>query len=444
MRKRIVLTTFGSLGDLHPYIAIALGLKDRGHDAIIATSRVYQEKIERAGLCFRSVRPDLPTAEETQEIVRRVMDPRRGPAYLFKRLLLPALRDSYEDLMAATDDADLLVAHMITLAAPLVAEKRSLRWVSSALQPSIFLSASDPPAFAGLPWLAAVYRLGTGATRAVLGFGRAVQSAWLAPVRRFRRELGLPAIRASDLDMQVSPFLHLALFSHVIGTPQPDWPRETRQTGFCFYDRLEDTELKVAPRARSKLRADRGLSPEIDTFLKDGRPPLVFTLGSSAVMNPGSFFRVSIEAAGEAGERALLLVGVDPGNLMSQRLPDTILAAPYAPYSEVFGRSAAIIHQGGVGTTGQALRAGRPQLVVPFAYDQPDNAARVARIGAALVLELRRYTPERAANALRSLLDNPAYNERAVEIGRDIRQEDGVRAACDAIEEQLGAGGMAP
>ncbi|HEX5324298.1 MAG TPA: glycosyltransferase [Capsulimonadaceae bacterium] len=427
MAKRIVLTTFGSFGDLHPYMALALELRRRGHEAVIATSGVYRKKIEGAGLGFADVRPDLLPPEEAQDMIAKVMDERRGPAYLFKKMLMPALRDSYDDLLAATDGADLMIGHLITFAAPLVAEKRRLRWVSIALQPSVFFSVYDPPILPGAPWPAWFHGLGPGVTRALFSLARGVQSFWFQPILGLRKELGLPPPACADLDMQVSPYLHLALFSRMLAAPQPDWPAQTRQTGFCFYDQLE---------------AGKDLTAEIDAFLNAGSPPVVFTLGSSAVMNPGTFYKESLEAVKPLNTRALLLVGSDPGGLLSQKLPDSILAAPYAPYSEVFPRCAAIVHQGGVGTTAQALRSGRPQLVVPFAYDQPDNGARVARQGAGSVLARRRYKSERVVEALKTLLENPSFARRAGEIGQIVREEEGVWAAADAVDEQLALAGV--
>src|SRR5579863_10232392 len=133
--KRIVLATFGSLGDLHPYMALALGLRDRGHETVIATSEIYREKIEGAGLGFFPVRPDLPRPEKSDALMKKIMDERKGPNVLFKQILMPALKDGYDDLYAATEGADLLIAHTISFASPLVAQKRGLRWVSIALQP---------------------------------------------------------------------------------------------------------------------------------------------------------------------------------------------------------------------------------------------------------------------------------------------------------------------
>jgi UDP:flavonoid glycosyltransferase YjiC (YdhE family) len=116
-----------------------------------------------------------------------------------------------------------------------------------------------------------------------------------------------------------------------------------------------------------------------------------------------------------------------------------MVAFPYAPYAELFPRAAAIVHQGGIGTTAQAMRSGRPMLVMPYGHDQPDNAVRVARLGIARTIARRHYTPARAAAELRPLLDKPVYGQRAAAVGKALQQEDGVRAACDALEGLLRA-----
>jgi len=127
-------------------------------------------------------------------------------------------------------------------------------------------------------------------------------------------------------------------------------------------------------------------------------------------------------------------VGAEP----QTDLPPSILAVPYAAYSRIFPRAAAIVHQGGIGTTGQALAAGRPTLVVPFSHDQPDNAARLVRLGVASTLRRDRYTAQRAAGALRELLAGSAA-ERAAAAGEQVRREDGLANACGAIERVLAA-----
>src|SRR5919202_364440 len=156
-KKRIVLTTYGSLGDLHPYIALALELKRRGHLPVIATSPVFREKIEPLGLGFHPTRPDFPSPDErpdlAQEISRRALNERTGPEYVVRELFAKPVRESFEDLMKAVEGADLLVTHPVTFAGPLVAEVTGIRWVSSILSPMVFLSAYDqiiPPHLAGM------------------------------------------------------------------------------------------------------------------------------------------------------------------------------------------------------------------------------------------------------------------------------------------------------
>jgi UDP:flavonoid glycosyltransferase YjiC (YdhE family) len=167
----------------------------------------------------------------------------------------------------------------------------------------------------------------------------------------------------------------------------------------------------------------------------------VFTLGSSAVVIGGDFYVESAEAARRLGRRAVLLVGKEGWNQLPHPLPEGVLACEYAPHGELFPHAAAIVHQGGVGTTGQALRAGHPMLVVPFAHDQPDNAFRVARRGVGRVLPRNRYQAARVVRELRLLLETPSYAARAAEVGRQVRAENGVETACNALEGCLAATG---
>ncbi|HKC64268.1 MAG TPA: glycosyltransferase, partial [Pyrinomonadaceae bacterium] len=149
-KKRVVFTTWGSFGDLHPFMALALELQKRGYISVIATSPLYREKVEAAGIAFHSVRPELsqPDDETSAEMIRRVSHGRSGPAYLFRELLVPHLRETYADTLdavTANGGADLLVSHQVPLAAPLVAEKTGIKWVSCVLFPIAFASAYDPP-----------------------------------------------------------------------------------------------------------------------------------------------------------------------------------------------------------------------------------------------------------------------------------------------------------
>jgi rhamnosyltransferase subunit B len=418
--KRIVITTFGSFGDFNPYLGLALGLKARGHDTVVATAEFYRPIVEAEGVGFRPVRPDRNLYDI--EAVRR-SNPGRTPAHLMKKLLFPRLQESYEDLSEATRGADVLLTHPLTFAGPLVAEKVSIPWVSTVLAPISFFSAHDFPVLPLLPRLAVVLRrLGPGAGRALVGLAKRATRHWPEPVRRLRTEIGLSPGKHPIHEGQFSPELVLAMFSRVLAKPQPDWPPNTRITGHVFYDGS----------------GRDGLSPDLERFLASGPAPVVFTLGTGVVgKGPAadSFYRESLKAVRILKLRSLFLVGKDPKSRLPVPLPKGVAAVDHAPFSKLFPRAAAVVHQGGIGTIGQVLRSGRPQLVVPFAGDQPDNALRVQRLGSAEVLYPRQYTAPRAARLLGDLLGESEYARRAGEVARRVRSEDGVSDACDAIEE---------
>jgi rhamnosyltransferase subunit B len=417
--KRIVLTTFGSFGDIHPYMAIAAELRLRGHRPVIATSELYREKMKASGIEFFPVRPYIPPPQEQdQEMMDRIMNPKSGSGFLINEMLLPGVRDGYEDLMKAIEGADLLLTHPITLAGPLAAQTTGIPWVSSVLAPCSFFSAYDPPEPPFWRWMRHVQLLGP---RFVAAFFKQVKKMYkYDSYALFRDELGLPDRGSPIFEAQHSPTRVLALFSTLFAQPQPDWPAQTRVTGFAFYDG----------------RDAQGMPPELLEFLDQGPPPIVFTLGTSAVWVARDFYRESIAAAKLLGRRAVLLIG-DQRNRLTGALPPDVMAVDYAPFEALLGRSAAMVHHGGVGTTSQGLRAGIPTLIVPFAFDQPDNAAHAARLGVSRTLPRSKYTAARVAKELDILLRNPDYANNAGAVGQLLRQERGAAAACDLIEEVL-------
>jgi len=423
--KRIVLSTFGSFGDIHPYIAIALELKARGHSPVIATSEVYREKMDALGLELHAVRPDIPSYDQPDEISRLVaglMEAKGGTEKVIG-ILTPNLRDVYEDLDTAVAGADLLLTHPLPLVGPIVAQKRGLPWVSSVLAPISFFSVYDPPVMAQMPALYHLQRRSVTLSRLLYRIASHRLEKLMESVYRLRAELGLPRGAQPLLAGQHSPALVLALFSSVLAKPQPDWPPNTRVTGFAFYDRRDffgETEMQQ----------------ELREFLGDGPPPIVFTLGSSAFWVAKDFYRDSIKAAQALGQRALLLIG-HARNLPTESLPVGVAAFEYAPYSQVLPRAQAIVHQGGVGTIGQGLHSGRPVLIVPHAHDQFDNAARVVRLGCGRMIARPRYNAKKATRELEALLGNQDYFNRAAEVGRQVQNENGAGAAVDALEEVL-------
>src|SRR5215471_2325054 len=396
---RVLFTTFGSYGDLHPYLAIGPHLQRMGHSVTIATSASYCQKVTDEGLGFLPVRPDITLADG--ELMRQFFDRYRGTERVI-RAMASVIRESYEDTLAIAPGFDLIVTHPMSIGAVLVAQKLKLPWISSVLAPASFISAWDPPVPAPFPWIVGIRKFGPRAMRAVWKPMARIINRWMKPVFELRREIGLPPGGNPLLEGSHSPYLMLALFSRAFAEPQPDWPPNTVVTGFPFHDEGEKIPI-----------------PELEEFLQAGPPPIVFTLGSSAVMAAGEFYSISLKAVKILGERAIFLTGSEQHGL-PERLPEGVMAWPYAPHERIFCRASAIVHQGGIGTTAQALRSGRPMLVMPFAHDQYDNAARVQRLGAGLMIPRSKYRDSTVADVLRRMT---SFRQSAEEIRSSIGAE---------------------
>jgi len=418
---RIVLSNIGTLGDINPLIAIALELKRRGHVPVMAVPAVFEPKIAPLGLEFHAIRPDIDPTDTLQ--VEMIYDVKKGTERGLREFLFPVLRQTYDDLLdAATqpERADLLLMGELNYAGPIVAEVTGIPWASYVLAPLSFFSAFDPPVLPMYPRLAKADKKVPGMGRAIKRIARFVSRKWPQPIYDLRQELGLPKGRNPLFDAKHSPNLVLALFSQLLGREQKDWPKNTLITGFCYYD---------------SDAGNQALPPQLEAFLAAGPAPVVFTLGSAAVLAAGNFYEVSARAVIKLGIRAVLLIGSDPRNRPQQELPNSICVAEYAPFSALFSRASMVVHQGGVGTTAQCLRAGKPMLIMPYSHDQPDNARRMRRLKVARSILRARYTPARVAGTLRAMLAEPAYAERSMEVAEQLSHENGLRTTCDALEE---------
>jgi UDP:flavonoid glycosyltransferase YjiC (YdhE family) len=413
MRKRIVINCWGSHGDLFPYIGLALALRARGHSPVIATAELYRSDIEREGLEYAHTGPDLDATDTT--LYERVMHPAKGSEVVVRELLMPKLAETHERLLKVAAGADLLVAHPLSFALPLIAERERIPWVATVLAPMLFFSTTDLPVLPQIPRLMHLRKLGAWAARPIVRLARGATSAWFEPVQRLRAELGLPRGGHPMFEGMFSPLLNLALFSRALGAPQPDWPPHVRTTGFVFYNEPD------------------ALAPELEKFLASGPPPVVFTLGTSAVGAAGRFYHESAAAAARLGVRAVLLTGGFAQNRPDD-IPRDVLVVDRAPHQLLFPRASAIVHQGGIGTLGQALRSGRPMLVVPHGHDQFDNAYRVTKLGVARTLHPRRYREKRVVHELAQLLRGE-YRARAESTAAIVRSEGGAAAAAGALEQ---------
>ncbi|MBB4197147.1 hypothetical protein CCR94_14015 [Rhodoblastus sphagnicola] len=422
MTAKIVLATFGSHGDIHPFIALGKVLQARGFHVTVASSGQYRPLFEREGLAFAAIGPD------EEEMARRLgASPREfvkamlSDHFFIFKISQDLLAENVSDLMPLVAGADLVVCHHIAYAAQLAAEKQGAPHVQVLLSPLLLMAPDDPPfmstpPFGDAPFAYAPGWLGRVWNRMLAAVFREAFRPLTRRARKLRAELGLP--RSRDL-----PFLPGGARA-ILGLYSPLMTRGAASElalGATFHD-----GGVVAP-----------LDPKVEAFLGAGPPPVVLTLGSFAALDGADLLRAGVAATRAIGRRALVIAGRDDARFIRAPKGDDLLVWGYAPHSAVFPRAAAILHHGGAGTCVQALRSGRPQLVAPFFADQPDNATRLARLGVARVLPRREFTAELAAEALRALLEQPDYAIRAREAAERIGPEDGARAAADVIENLL-------
>ncbi|HTY50364.1 MAG TPA: glycosyltransferase [Steroidobacteraceae bacterium] len=416
--SRILLATFGSLGDLHPYIAVGQALGARGHQAVIASCGDYEAAVTGAGLEFAAVPPRLDGMGDREVLTRRLFHPRQGTRRMLDEVVFPHLDAAHAAIDRAADGAQLLVGHPLTFGVPVVAQRRGLPWLSTVLAPSSFLSRHDPPRLS-VDVLRRAHRLGPWAYDFMLGMVRHEVWRWEAPLRAFRARQGLPTPQIQIFEGQFSSLGTLALFDPVLGAPQADWPVDTQLCGAALHD-------------AGGADGSAETSAALEQFLAEGEPPIVFALGSAAVWMGEDYFRSAIAATVQLQRRALLLTGKP----WPEPLPAGIRAFAYLPYSRVFPRAAAVVHQAGIGTLSQALRSGRPQLITPAGFDQLDNAERASKLGLARVLPFQKVTARRLRRELAALLADAGAAQAAARVAGQLDGQGAARAA-QAIEAAL-------
>jgi rhamnosyltransferase subunit B len=410
----VILATVGTDGDVFPHLGLAAALRTRGHQVTLAAPEPYRARALDLGIGF------CPLVT-TDEAGRMLADPDLWHPFrsgvMMARWGGPLVPRQYEALAALTQSpGSVLVANPGVLAARLVQEKLGTPTASLLLQPGLLPSAIAPPEMPGgltLPaWLPRPLRS---------LYWRAVDAAGYMlvgrPLNRTRAALGLPMVRRF-FRWWLSPELVIGLFPAWYAAPQPDWPPQLRLAGFGRFD-----------------GARGGLPADVRAFCGDGQPPVAFTLGTG-MRHAAGFFRKAVAACAALGTRGLLLTKY--AEVVPARLPAGVRHCAFAPFRELLPLCGAVVHHGGVGTTAAALGAGCPQLVLPLAWDQPDNAARVARLGAGMTLGLRRRSNGHLACALARLLA-PEVADRCRAVARQAGGRDGLEVAADRVEELAAA-----
>lgn len=409
MATHFLLTTFGSSGDVFPMLGLAKELQRRGHQVTLATNDHFREASLSNGVAFEAI----GTKEEFEASIRNpdLWKPNKAFVHVF-RCLMPVVRRQYELIESLQRQGPVVtISNCLAIGARMALEKLGVPNVTVHLQPAVLWSRFDPPTLPnvfGPRWLRnLLYKVGC----------RLVVNPIALPfINQWRSELNLAPIHSLP-EWWHSPWLVLCLFPEWFAPRQTDWPPNLVQTDFPMWND----------------QSGAAISPELTRFLKDGEPPVVFAAGTGNV-HGAPFFLAATEACRRAGLRAVLLTKFR--EQLTHSLPDSVLHVPYVPLNDLLPHCAALVHHGGIGTMSQAFAAGIPQLIMPLAHDQFDNAARVRLHGCGESLVPGKFTARRVAPVLRQLVDSDDVRTAARSVAAGMNRHQGIIAAVDAIESR--------
>jgi rhamnosyltransferase subunit B len=419
VKPLVVLLTFGTGGDVQPFLMLAAGLQGRGYRTLLIGPRFHEKLVQGTGQAHAL----FGTHEQAQAVLD---DPdlwheRKGFGVVW-RGLLPSL-DEIQDLLllqAQACDPCVVLCHpfLVPVAAMAREQQPSLRIVCAYLAPSTLRTIHDPLTVGSLDvpgWV-------PGPLRRALW--RAIDRFWVDPdllpgLNAARRARGLKPVQAFLVHMEAAADASVGLFPNWFAPRQPDWPA-TFVTG--------DFPLgALAPLQR--------LDGELQDFLAAGDAPIAFTPGTGHRHAKG-YFKYALDALRALGKRGLFLTAF--ADQLPAPLPPDVRWQPYAPFDCLLPQVALLVHHGGIGTTAEALRAGVPQLVVPFAFDQFDNGRRIQRIGAGRVLPAVRANAHRLEHEMARLLSQRKSQPTAA-VPEDLNDGQGLRILLDATERALAA-----
>ena len=426
MKKFLLAVSGTHQGDLNPIIGIAQELVRRGHGVTIASNGSHRRKIEHLCLEYLPLRPAMDHNESATWFEYGLRSHVKEYRYLLRDTVFPHVAWNFHQLEKVAPDHDVLLCSPLVFSLPLVAKKLEKPWASSMIMPMAYsaeytrhriIGRTSKRDFLGrvsLPPLLA---------RVVRFFANKISSSWAAPLREFRQSLDLPDL--GDLppvvEPQHSPYLNLALFSRHFAQEQKGWPQPLVQTGWVFSRQEQES-----------------LSKEVRDFLAQGEPPVLFSLGSFgyATSKGQPFFQTAAEGTLALDKRAIFISGqaaeIPPDMPNDERL----LISAYEPFSQLIPHISTFVHIGGIGSTFDGLHTGKPQLVVPFTYEQCDNALRLEELGVSATLPISRFNSAALCRAIERIEKNGCLEE-ALAVQARMAGENGAEVAADHLEALL-------
>lgn len=409
-----LVITVGTTGDIHPFMRIASALQALDRKVTFITHSYYENVVCGAGLPFVGIGTD----EEFLRVLGNpdIWDPRKGFSALFANYS-DVLKQVLEAIKSVSAQApQVVIGHPFAVPGAVIAHELGFvqSVVAAYLAPSNLRTCHDPlnigsvsvPRWVPMSWRRALWRF--------------VEKGWIDPVavaqlNAVRTPLGLSKVHSFLAHITEAPDLSVTLFPSWFAPVVPDWPRPLIEGDFQLFE----------------ATAQDGFTDDLSAFLAVGEKPFVFTPGTGN-LHAADFFACALSAVNRLGRRAIFLTKERAQIQMS--LPESVLWQPYVPLSALLPHAAALVHHGGIGTTAEALRCGIPQMIVPFAWDQFDNGARIASLGVGMVIPAKRLRSRKLARSLQKLYTSETVRTQCSLLALRFRPPHDPVGLCREIE----------
>ncbi len=410
---KAIIMAIGSAGDLFPYIKIGNALKKRGHDVLVLSSENFQELIEKNNLSFASV---ATTEEYHKHITNIDISNKMGQAnrLIVKYLMTVAMERIHQAVLENYEKNNtILISYQLCMGARIAQDKLGIPNVTLHLSPSSFISVEKT---------AKMY-----ATKPVIGKFKIFSkfAIWLyklmmyqfvkSETNELRKKIGLPVIKKL-YPWIYSPDKVLGMYPEWLAETEPDFPEQSSITTFPL------TKIKPAK-----------LDPELKKFLNSGSKPIVFTPGSPYNTSAIRLFEMATTACKNLNERGIIVS--KHKDLVPENLPEHMYYADFVDFETLLPLSKAVLHHGGIGTSAEALRAGIPQIIAPYGFDQPENAFFLKKLGLADDIKTKSVTAKELTAKIKALIYSTDALDKCSYYAKQLNRDDFLKETCDIIEE---------
>jgi UDP:flavonoid glycosyltransferase YjiC (YdhE family) len=415
---KALLITIGTYGDIHPYVGLGLRLKNRGHEVVVISNPHFESLFRSHGLKFIGFK----SSSNFNEFIRNpnLSDPIKALYAAGKWCTIEPMRETYQIIADNYETGNTVVAARCGLFGARIAnEKLGVPLATILLCPNELRSLHTTPV-CPKPMVLEDWVPKISKRLQLWIMDRFFIDRYLGPeTNSLRSELGLPSVRRYYDKWYCSPDRVIAFYPDWYSPYQPDWPKQTVLTGFPLWDPPAQLEQNT----------------EVSDFIRKDKSLLVFTPGSYNRFAE-SFFKAAVHCCNSLDCLGILLTKYREH--LPKTLPGNVMHCDYIPLDSLLPHAALLVSHGGMGTVAQALATGVPQIIMPIAFNQPDDAVRLQRMGVGDFIPPEKFNGSLLTKKTRALLSSPLVAERLRDLAGRFNGVDPIGRACKLLEELKG------